>query len=297
VSIRGSTLRSFRPSSILIFSFLIALASAPPATRAAPPPARQSFATGLQAFSASNYAAAAESFAAAATAAPASKLDPAAAHLNAGIAALAAGDPEAASTHFANAAAGPDLALQAQAYYNRGNSLFQLVDRPSQAQAMPAAAPTTDLDSSKKAIGEAIQMYENAIALDPDDADAKANYELAVLKQQQIQEMQQQQQDQQQQKDDQQDEQQQQPSDQQEQPQDPSDQKEEQEQDQQAQQQPEPGDQQEEEQASAATPESAEEMTPEEAEMLLDTLKAQEQSQRDRLHPFLGRPVPVDKDW
>ena len=38
-------------------------------------------------------------------------------------------------------------------------------------------------------------------------------------------------------------------------------------------------------------------MTPEEAEMLLDTLKAQEQSQRDRLHPFLGRPVPVDKDW
>ena len=30
---------------------------------------------------------------------------------------------------------------------------------------------------------------------------------------------------------------------------------------------------------------------------LLDALKAQEQSQRDRLHPFLGRPVPVEKDW
>ena len=38
-------------------------------------------------------------------------------------------------------------------------------------------------------------------------------------------------------------------------------------------------------------------MTSEEAEMLLDALKAQEQSQRDRLHPFLGRPVPVEKDW
>jgi len=38
-------------------------------------------------------------------------------------------------------------------------------------------------------------------------------------------------------------------------------------------------------------------MTPEEAAMLLDAMKAQEQQQRDQLHPFLGRPVPVEKDW
>ena len=31
--------------------------------------------------------------------------------------------------------------------------------------------------------------------------------------------------------------------------------------------------------------------------MMLDAMKAQEQSQRDQLHPFFGRPVPVEKDW
>ena len=268
-------------------------------THAEQPSARQSFAEGQQAFAASNYAAAADSFQQAATAAPASKLDPAAAYLNAGIAAQAAGTPEAASTHFANAAAGPDLALQAQAYYNRGNSLFQLASSPLQPQALPAdAPPTADLDDSKLAITEAIQMYENAIALDPDDADAKANYELAVLKQQQIQHMQQQQNEQQQQKGEQEDD----PHDQPPQsgdPQEPADAQpdQEEEQDQQDAQPAESGDQQEQEQESAAAPESAEDMTPEEAEMLLDSLKAQEQSQRDRLHPFLGRPVLVEKDW
>ena len=30
---------------------------------------------------------------------------------------------------------------------------------------------------------------------------------------------------------------------------------------------------------------------------MLDAMKAQEQSQRDQLHPFFGRPVPVEKDW
>ena len=52
-------------------------------------------------------------------------------------------------------------------------------------------------------MGEAIQMYENAIALNPKDVDAKANYELAVLKQQQLQQQKQQQQKQDQQKKDQ----------------------------------------------------------------------------------------------
>ena len=52
------------------------------------------------------------------------------------------------------------------------------------------------------------------------------------------------------------------------------------------------------EQAKEAQPEKpSEEMTPEEAAMMLDAMKAQEQSQRDQLHPFFGRPVPVEKDW
>ncbi len=155
---------------------------------AAEPGARDSFHAGVQAFAVSNYPAAGQSFLAAADAAPAEKLDPAAAHYNAGLAAYAGGDIEKASTHFANAAAGSDLALQSKAYYNRGNVLFQLADQPPTPPGhAPAPDAGSDLDLSESAIGEALQMYENAIALDPRDVDAKANYELAVLKQQQIQ--------------------------------------------------------------------------------------------------------------
>ena len=269
--------------------------------RAEPPAARASFDAGVQAFAASNFTDAVTAFDTAAAAAPAEKLDPAVARYNAGLAAAAAGDLEAAAVHFNAAAAAADLGLQARAYYNRGNALFHLADMPLQPQALPGGDPAPALDTSESAIGQAIQMYENAIALDPDDADAKANYELALLKQQQIQQMQQQQNEQNQQ--DQQDEQNQQDQDNQDQ-QDPSPQQQ-QNQDQpqpqpeeQPDQQPQPqqGDRQE-QAGQSQQPESAEDMTPEEAEMLLDALRQQEQSQRDRLHPFLGRPVPVEKDW
>ena len=284
-----------------IIVIIVALTLNGLAVRADPPAARPAFEAGLEAFAASNFSAAAESFVEAAAAAPAEKLDPAAARYNAGLAAAAAGDLEAAAVHFNAAAAAADLGLQARAYYTRGNALFHLADMPLQPQALPGDAPTTELDTSESAIGQAIQMYENAIALDPDDADAKANYELALLKQQQIQQMQQQQNEQNQQ--DQQDEQNQQDQDNQDQ-QDPSPQQQ-QNQDQpqpqpeeQPDQQPQPqqGDRQE-QAGQSQQPESAEDMTPEEAEMLLDALRQQEQSQRDRLHPFLGRPVPVEKDW
>jgi len=284
-----------------IIVIIVALTSNGLAVRADPPAARPAFEAGLEAFAASNFSAAAESFVEAAAAAPAEKLDPAAARYNAGLAAFAAGDLEAAAVHFNAAAAASDLGLQARAYYNRGNALFHLADMPLQPQALPGGDPAPALDTSESAIGQAIQMYENAIALDPDDADAKANYELALLKQQQIQQMQQQQNEQNQQ--DQQDEQNQQDQDNQDQ-QDPSPQQQ-QNQDQpqpqpeeQPDQQPQPqqGDRQE-QAGQSQQPESAEDMTPEEAEMLLDALRQQEQSQRDRLHPFLGRPVPVEKDW
>ena len=278
--------------------------------RAAEPSARGSFDAGLQAFAASNWPAASNAFLEAAAAAPADKLDPTAAYYNAGLAAYAGGDLKAAADSFARASSGSDLRLQSQAYYNRGNALFHQVGGPAAAmQAAPAlplpAMSTQELAGAEASVGEAIQMYENAIALDPKDLDAKANYELAVLKQQQIQQQKQQQQQQDQQNQDQQKQDQQnqdqQKQDQQQQEEQKDQEQQQQQQQQQAQQQPQPENQpednpqQEEEQIQEEKP--SEEMTPEEAAMMLDSMKAQEQSQRDRLHPFFGRPVPVEKDW
>ena len=271
--------------------------------RAAEPTARASFDAGLQAFAASNWPAASNAFLEAAAAAPAAKLDPAAAYYNAGLAAYAGGDLKAAADSFARASSGSDLRLQSQAYYNRGNALFHQIGGPGAAAgaaAMPMPTMSTqELAGAEASVAEAIQMYENAIALDPKDLDAKANYELAVLKQQQIQQQKQQQQQQDQQNQDQQN-QDQQKQDQQKQ-EEQQDQKQDQQQQQQAQQQPQPenqaGDKQQQEEEQIKQDKPSEEMTPEEAAMMLDSMKAQEQSQRDRLHPFFGRPVPVEKDW
>ena len=267
---------------------------------AAEPGARESFNTGLQAFAASNYPEAGESFLQAAAAAPTAKLDPAAAQYNAALSAYAAGDLEKASARFADAAAGSDLALQAKAYYNRGNALFHLANSP--APAPLAAAQSNALDLGEATLAAAIQSYENAIALNPQDADAKANYELAVLKQQQLQQQKQQQQQQDQQKQDQQNQDPPDPSDQKQEGQKDQEQKQEQPQPQPAEQPPRPqptpqDEQQKQEEEPIQDEKPSEEMTPEEAAMMLDAMKAQEQSQRDRLHPFFGRPVPVEKDW
>ena len=194
-----------------------------------------------------------------------------------------------------------DAGLQAFAASNWPAASNAFLEAAAAAPAMPMPTMTTqELAGAEASVGEAIQMYENAIALDPQDLDAKANYELAVLKQQQIQQQKQQQQQQDQQNQDQQN-QDQQKQDQQKQEEQQDQKKDQQQQQQQAQQQPQPenqpeeNQQQEEQQIQEEKP--SEEMTPEEAAMMLDSMKAQEQSQRDRLHPFFGRPVPVEKDW
>ena len=270
---------------------------------AEPPEARTSFNAGLQAFAASNYPAATNAFLAAAAAAPAAKLDPAAAYYNAGLAAYAGRDLKSAADSFARAVSGADLGLQARAYYNRGNALFHQAGGPAgmlQAGATPLPAMSTqELASAESSVGEAVQMYENAIALNPKDVDAKANYELAVLKQQQLQQQKQQQEQQQKQDQQKQDQQKQNPQNQK--PEDQKDQQnqQQQQQQQQAEQKPQPQSQENQQsQKEQSQPDKpSEEMTPEEAAMMLDAMKAQEQSQRDQLHPFFGRPVPVEKDW
>ncbi len=301
---QSNELMYWRPDALVGWLLVCLLCALP--VGAAEPGARASFDAGLQAFAASNYPAASNAFLEAATAAPAEKLDPAAAFYNAGLAAYAGGDLKAAADSFARAAAGADLALQAKAYYNRGNALFHQAGDPAAAlsAATAPAMSTQALDSAAASVGEAVQMYENAIALDPKDVDAKANYELAVLKQQQLQQQkQQQQQDQQKQDQQKQDQQNQQDQNQQKQEDKQDQQKDQQQQQeqQQAEQEPQPhpqaqdNQQKPEEQIKEEKP--SEEMTPEEAAMMLDAMKAKEQSQRDQLHPFFGRPVPVEKDW
>lgn len=66
-----------------------------------------------------------------------------------------------------------------------------------------------------------------------------------------------------------------------------------QDQDQQDQEQDQPEDSSEQEQQ----PPSAEQMSQDEAERLLDAMKQEEETKRLQLHPVMGAPVKVDKDW
>jgi Ca-activated chloride channel family protein len=99
---------------------------------------------------------------------------------NAGTAAYRNRQFDQAAKQFEEALTSPDLTLQEQAYFNRGNTLFQLGDaNPDQAQ-------------RKETWTKAIQDYENSLRLNAQDADAKFNYEfvkkrLEELKQQQQQ--------------------------------------------------------------------------------------------------------------
>ncbi len=56
-------------------------------------------------------------------------------------------------------------------------------------------------------------------------------------------------------------------------------------------------DQQEDQQQEQPEPPSAEEMSEDEAKQLLDAMRQEEQNKRLQLHPVMGAPVKVDKDW
>jgi hypothetical protein len=203
-----------------------------------------------------------------------------------------------------------DDSLRQKALYNRGTALL--------------AGTTTQTDPSKidakiAAATQAAGLFEDALTLNPRDLDAKQNLERALKLKEQLeqQKQDQQQQDQQdQQKDqkqdqDKQDQQEQQKNDpqkqdeqnqQQDQPQDKQDpQKQDEQQNGQDQQdQKQNGQQKQDEQKDqqpSARPKQAGEMSPEEANQLLDAMKQDEQDRRANLKPFLGGPVRVDKDW
>ncbi len=136
---------------------------------------------------------------------------------NAGVAAYRSNDFARAATAFEQATASPDRTLQQRAFYNLGNTAYRLGQSdPTKAQPLWERA---------------IKNYESALALEPNDADAKYNLEfvkkkLEELKQQQQQQQQNQknqneQQQRQEQKQDQQQQQQQQQQSQEKQPEPP----------------------------------------------------------------------------
>ncbi len=241
-------------------------------------------------------------------------------HFNAGAAAYRNRQFDEAAKQFNATLASPDLGLQGLAYYNEGNSLYHLGER------------NADPKQRTEAWEKALQDYQSGMKLNPQDADAKFNYEfvkkrLEELKQQQQQQSQQndqkqnqdqqQQQGQNQQKQEQQnqDQQQQQQQAQQNQKQDssqqqqPNQQKKEQQQaaqkpDQQKQEQQQaqkqnaqPKEESDEKDQQAAAAQAMAQMTPEQARQLLDAQKSDEQMLPPKA---LGKPVdrsrPI-KDW
>ncbi|VGO22794.1 hypothetical protein [Pontiella sulfatireligans] len=132
----------------------------------------------------------------------------------------------------------------------------------------------------------ASNLVATGLSIYPEDGKLRALEEL--LKKQQEQQDQENQNDQQQKNDDQQqqknDEQQKQNQDQQKNDEQQQEQEQNPEQDQ---QNPEP----------EPEPQSAEQMTPDEAQRLLDAMRQEEENKRLQLHPVMGAPVKVDKDW
>ena len=91
-------------------------------------------------------------------------------HFNAGSAAYKAGDLDNAGTHFGLALTSPDLKLQQRAHYNMGNTLYRSGEQ--------------DQDANRKMEKweAAVKGFQNALTLDPQDADAKYNLEFVKKK-------------------------------------------------------------------------------------------------------------------
>ncbi len=204
--------------------------------------------------------------------------------------------------------------LKQKALYNRGTALLASCTGDSQ------VAPEKQLETKLTATKQAIDLFEEALQLEPSDLAAKQNLERAINLKKQLEQKKQEQEKQKQQdqkkdskdkqddekkqdekKKDQQEQQKQEPSDKSDKS-DPSDQKEQQEQQQQQPQNQEQdqkeGQQQQPQQPQPAQPQQqAGEMSEEEAQQLLDAMKQNEKDQRTNLRPYLGQPVRVDKDW
>ncbi|NOZ07291.1 MAG: tetratricopeptide repeat protein [FCB group bacterium] len=198
------------------------------------------------------------------------------------------GDYDSAQKDYGSCLDQSDPVKRSEALYNLGNTLVR-----------------------KGSIEEGLNYYKQALTLNPTDPDIKYNYELSqlMLKQQQQQQQQQsgdknkqdqkeqqdqsQQQDQQAQKDEGQQQDQEQQQDKQQ-----ADQEDEAQQEQDQQQ---PGDEQQDQENQQKQPTSADkdkqqELDKQEAEAILNTLKANEENMLKKKYRARGR-IKVDKDW
>lgn len=282
-----------RAAWLLGLAGLAGVLAGPPAARADDP--RTSFRQGRKDYERKEYKAAADAFDRAARDASGARLDRAAALYNRANALFQAQEYDQALQQFQDALSTTDLELQERAYFNKGNTLMRLSARQEQTQ---------QLDPAVKSVTRALEAYEQAMKLAPRDTDAKVNYEMALKKKEELAKKQEQQKQQQQQQN--------QPKDQskpEEQKKDrgrdqPQNQPKPQPQPQDKASQPEKGEQQQ-QQAGKEPPQqsvqqqagTSEAMTPEEAQMVLDAMKQEEQSRRDQLRVIMGQPVPVDKNW
>jgi Ca-activated chloride channel family protein len=103
-------------------------------------------------------------------------------HFNAGAAAYRDGKFDQAAKHFDQAIISPDLKLQEQAYYNLGNTLYQLGEQ------------NPDPSKRSETWEESLQKYENSLKLNPQDTDAKFNHDFVKRQLEKLKKQQQQQQ-------------------------------------------------------------------------------------------------------
>src|SRR5439155_17699516 len=87
-----------------------------------------------------------------------------------------------AAKEFDAALAAPDLKLQELSYYNRGNTLFRLGEQNPD--------PSKRTDTWKGALKD----FESSLKLNPQDSDAKFNYEFVKKRIEELKQQQQQQQ-------------------------------------------------------------------------------------------------------
>ncbi len=233
---------------------------------------------GLRAYETERYQEAVEAFQGAAAQAPDARLDPAIAVYNRANALFRMGRHEEASSLYQEALRSTDIDLQQAAHFNRGNALMAMADARVQEQ---------DLPTAKQAVEQALTSYENALALSPEDEEAKANYELAYRYRRHLEEMEPP------------------PSSPQQEPGESEDEDEQEEDRQPPPDQPPEGDTPP---PDAAPPDDPGEqpqpepmdtsdMTEEEIRMLLDALRDEEQIARERNLQRRGPPQPVLKDW
>lgn len=111
-------------------------------------------------------------------------------HFNVGAAAYKAGDFSDAESAFQNALKTEDLPVQQSAYYNLGNAQYRVGEKSLR----------TNPQDTIKTWQTAIQSYDAALQIKPDDKDAKYNRDLVKRKLEQLQKQQKQQQKKDQQK-------------------------------------------------------------------------------------------------